>query len=640
MVTVGRWVSLWVRLAVALSSGAASVSFVTSEVMDVSPLALPHGRHPNLCTPDHVPSHPIIRCEVGKRQAFHPWGGKRSSFKTAPGLPLSLREVYLALFQNARPRPPPPSEGELKRASFNPWGGKRSDPLLPASQHEPNTKRNTFAPWGGKRAAGYFTHDTNPLIIEEDLIPYIGVLSDDGEAEDVVKRESFSAWGGKRGSFPADDWEEEEPTDLFVLDGSLPYPPVDRLRYKREAETYTNTLVNSDDSGVKTEAENIKPDTKYDQTAEASSTTVAKRTRFSAWAGKRPDLQVIEDAVRKMAEHEPKTTERRAFSAWAGKRSSDVNLQDGEDDEPVSAWIGRRLQDANTDDKRTFSAWAGKRSPSMDLSGNQDKRTFRAWAGKRSSGDELDDHFLDKKTRFSPWAGKRAEGTLSRLSESTLKAALDENSPEDNVDNHKRPSFSAWAGKRSESNEKRPSFNAWAGKRSDSDEKRPSFSAWAGKRSDIDEKRPSFNAWAGKRSDSDEKRPSFSAWAGKRSDIDEKRPSFNAWAGKRSDSDEKRPSFSAWAGKRSSETDKRQGFSAWAGKRNNGGSDDPTHSNNPQQISSILQQLQHQGLEFLHKRLPINDWGNKRVPFSTWGGKRASPISEDSQLSDLYTSQL
>ncbi|XP_069156054.1 uncharacterized protein [Procambarus clarkii] len=667
MVVGGRWVVVWAWLVVA------SVDPVTPQGTDVSPLALPGGQPSPPCLPYRLPTHPLIRCELSKRQPFYHWGGKRSPHKFGLGLPINLREVYLALFQNARSQPLrlQATEGELKRATFNPWGGKQSDPIHTASLtsdafNDSPSKGNTFTPWGGKRSAEYYLEDESPLAVKEDIIPYVTTFSDEGQTEEI-KEGSTATWGGNRVPSVSDGKNdiltEEEPSDFFLLNENLPFPDVGNLRYKREVESYVKSLENIKNSLEEKKAESGKSTQKDDQSQE-SNTSEVKRARYSAWVGKRPDLQAIQDAVRRLKYQEPQMAERRGFSAWAGKRSLSTVFSNIMSKKAFSAWAGKRsnydfeqnilktkvspwaekLSDkadsttnvatvesspfndqerasfnkwiGNAEKRQAFNAWAGKRSDTEEK-----RQAFSAWAGKRSDNDE-------KRHSFSAWAGKRREDDEKRHAFSSWAGKRSNN-------DEKRQAFSPWAGKRSDNEEKRQAFSSWAGKRSENDEKRQAFSSWAGKRSDNDEKRQEFSAWAGKRSD-DEKRQAFSAWAGKRSNVYQKQQSFSPWAGKRSYSNKKRQSFSAWAGKRSSDNIKRETFSAWAGKREN---QKQLNEDNSQQITDILHHLHNQNHEFVYNNLS-NNWDKNDFPFHTEEDKWPNHLSADSQITDLLLPQL
>ncbi|KAK8729974.1 hypothetical protein OTU49_008415, partial [Cherax quadricarinatus] len=389
----------------------------SSQGQDVPPLSLPPGQPPTLCIPQ-LSTHPLTRCEVRKRQPFYHWGGKRSNLKAGDqGLPLNLREVYLALFQKARsqlPRPqlpkPQASEGELKRAAFNPWGGKRSHPVLVASlasdtvHDSPN--HNTFIPVG--ETPFKYIKDATP--VEKETIPHTAALSD----EEQEGEDSFDADNEK------EIWDEE-PSNLLLLDENVFIPAVDNQRYKREVESYTKSLENRENSQEKTETEGDKP-TPKDVQPQDIIPAETKRIRFSAWAGKRPDLQALQNAVRRLAGPEPRMAERRAFSAWAGKRSSEASHQDVQN-KAIMAWIGKNL-------------------PTTQLT-MADKRAFSAWAGKRSS-DHLDGQITNEVTKFSPWAGKQLEETIPGDNDLAVRTINDEDSLSDD---QKRSSFSAWAGK-------------------------------------------------------------------------------------------------------------------------------------------------------------------------------------------------
>ncbi|XP_071536407.1 uncharacterized protein [Panulirus ornatus] len=554
---------------------------------------------------------------------------------------------------------PAPKDGELKRASFNPWGSKHSDSIFPAVLtydflNKPTNRRNLLVPWAGKLATGYIVGDASPQILKGNLTPYITILSEAGKPY-AAKQESFATWGNNQGSHTPDSgneeiWTEDEPSNLFLVDENLPIAAVNHMRYKREAESrsYAEVPVKREDLHDKAspaEDESSNPVSK-DAQSRVDIPIEAKRVRFSAWAGKRLDLQAIQNVVRKWMEHKPRMAERRAFNAWAGKRS-DRSLEHIEDKRKFSAWAGKRFNDDTNQHslmkKTRFSAWAGKRSEeitpeetstiiwtstdgSSQRGTNDDlKRTFNAWAGKRSNND-------DKRHAFNAWAGKRSDTDDKQQSFSAWASKQSNNDDKQQPLNpwadkrsnteEKRQAFNAWAGKRSNSDEKRQAFSAWAGKRSNNDEKRQAFSAWAGKRSNDDEKRQAFNAWAGKRSNSDEKRQAFNAWAGKRSNNDEKRQAFNAWAGKRSNNDDKRQAFSAWAGKRSNDDDKRQAFNAWAGKRSN--NDDKRQAFN----AWAGKRSNNNG-----KRQAFNAWAGKRSNNDVWAGEQSNVNDEQHAFS-------
>ncbi|XP_037789302.1 LOW QUALITY PROTEIN: uncharacterized protein LOC119584705 [Penaeus monodon] len=398
---------------------------------------------------------PEPRTEASKRQSFSAWGGKRTSWhpalRSGSGLPLSLRDIYLHLFKQARYQPS--SDGELKRASFSPWGGKRASSQylsLTRSPFEdapegPLGKRPAFSPWGGKRSspAGLALNDLD-MGSSAQLAESLGATG---------KRVAFSPWGGKRSVRAAwggqgdalaldapemllDGDEEDPEDDIFPSPATVHDAPG---RFKRMAEE-DGGATPAEATGEELHDKNATRSARDTQALSNAATkwnaptpALLERRAFSAWAGKRADGENVK---------------RQAFSAWAGKRSSDDEKR-----QAFSAWAGKESSD---DEKRQgFSAWAGKRA-----SDDEKRQAFSAWAGKRAFDEE-------KRQAFSPWAGKRAD------------------------DESKRQAFSPWAGKRD--------FSAWAGKRASEDEKRQAFSPWAGKRDNSDEKRQAFSPWAGKR---------------------------------------------------------------------------------------------------------------------------------------------
>ncbi|XP_063588649.1 uncharacterized protein LOC134765789 [Penaeus indicus] len=559
---------------------------------------------------------PESRAEASKRQSFSAWGGKRASWhpglRSGSGLPLSLRDIYLHLFKqarykeqfapttaNSRPIPFALSRPRRERANeiniktdvptgrFHYCGHKNtgydkkvkkgkgkviafSNLSLPLpTRYQPSSdgelKRASFSPWGGKRAS--------PQYLSLARSPF-----EDAPEGPLGKRPAFSPWGGKRSSsagLPLNDLDMGSSAQLAESLGAtgkrVAFSPWGGKRSVRAvwggqgdalALDAPEVLLDGDEEDTE---DDIFPSPatvhdapgRFKRMAEGDDGATPAEAMGEELHDKNAtrsarDTQALSNAATKWNAPSPALLERRAFSAWAGKRADGETVKR----QAFSPWAGKRSSD---DEKRqAFSAWAGKRSDD-----DEKRQAFSAWAGKRSDDDE-------KRQAFSPWAGKRAFG------------------------DEKRQAFSAWAGKRASDDEKRQAFSAWAGKRTFDEEKRQAFSPWAGKRD--------FSAWAGKRASEDEKRQAFSAWAGKRDNSEEKRQAFSPWAGKRASDDEKRQAFSPWAGKRAFDEEKRQAFSPWAGKRS---PDD-------------------------EKRQAFSPWAGKR-DFSAWAGKRSSGEADEKQ---------
>ncbi|KAK7086157.1 hypothetical protein SK128_003182 [Halocaridina rubra] len=636
----------------------------------------------------------ILRYELPKRTSFSSWGGKRSVFGSADGLPIALRRAYLALFQTARPKAPT-TDVELKRASFSPWGGKRGD----SSSSSSSLPRTSFRPWGGKRSHPSIQIDPDE-INTEDLLPYLQLLQN-AVLPSILHEtnEDYENYWEDKQSLNEDS--QNYHTGIY----NRPTSRHNSFRYKREAPTARN------EETLQTYQTHIPDNDSF--------SNQDKRTKFSAWAGKRLDIKTIREHIRRWAAKSSQVPQRRAFSAWAGKRSvphaiteTRKSSRDNEQEKRAfGAWAGKRSniandithnnskiaesldhsvntipiqhlmennmsnlskevlkRDANSDERQTYIAWSGignEDSEMLESYGDPEKRqSLRAWADKRKDED------LGKRQAFNAWAGKRQ----------SFNAWAGKRNADFDFD--KSQSFSAWAGKQDGGPAKRQAFNAWAGKRSEDSEKRQAFNAWAGKRSEDLDKRQSFRAWAGKRDEDLEKRQSFNAWAGKRDQILEKRQKFNAWAGKRSDNFNKRQSFNAWAGKRNDDPwewkksddynsqilhvlarkrsaeeindqqlfadennmntpeEKRQPFTAWAGKR----SEEYMHPDRRQESLSSLQNLDKQMYKVPTGKdlLPLHNWGAD--PSSsygpTWEGDRTELMTKNHVIKDIVLPQL
>ncbi|RZF33867.1 hypothetical protein LSTR_LSTR009891 [Laodelphax striatellus] len=374
-----------------------------------------------------------------KVPAFNSWGGKRAAaFNSWVGKRLAETEDLAddkrtAAFSSGGGKRVPAfnSWGGKRAAAFNSWGGKRE-----AAFNSWGGKRAAaFNSWGGKRAAAFNSWGGKRLAEMYDL-------------GDDKRTAAFSSWGGKR--VPAfNSWGGKRAAAFNSWGG------------KR-----TNTAFSS--WGGKRDA--------------AFNSWGGKRTpAFNSWGGKRSELIVEGDLDPQNLDNNDKNS--KSFGNFTQKSVIDTTDQTTklpQESNPLEKILstyddGMLRSDGKNDnddgDNKDDSSIREKRTR-MTIRAGKRKPRFYSWGGRKRSESETEEYNDEDPSNMSPDEDSYGYESLEPVQDENEvennsmleKIVMDKKNIKKRIDElyttHSRSGFS---GKR------KPAFSSWGGKRSESD---------------------------------------------------------------------------------------------------------------------------------------------------------------------------
>ena len=598
-----------------------------------------------------------------------------------------------------------------KRAAFNPWNGKRSTPQLHQASLSDGTAESLLATNNevsdSKTSVSY---NSLPYSTSDSLSHWLEKLnnefSTDEEPQDGMNSiDKTLAPLGKLNSLRSekladiilkyhrmDDGDESESEDK-KMDKRTPFPPWDDKRsYKDNSFRPWNGKRSTDDGG------SWSPQGKRSRLDDIKFGSRSLRAALKSQA-RQEILMALQNLYRRLEDRQLSEDGIMDSSPEIDNKDEDYNdqdeiensseLQEDKEEEEAPPKTNMFITIAQPNRKRpAFHSWLGKRDALFHS--NRHKRSSNPSEATRvktqvdktvDTGTLLPTPAQDKMTQPSSSnisADIASEDILSTLSTAGAQSAEFQSDTQSELNKQKRPSFSAWHGKR---NIEQTHTNNKDG----TTKEQIVLDSKNGKEESIQENTlVSSEEKANLREDeSTEKRSrGFSAWHGKRNslgeedknlgggEIMEKRArGFSAWHGKRSyisdrgeqlrDSDivqEKRTrGFSAWHGKRNvgeGDENSRDGehvdekrsrsFSAWYGKRNVGEGDensrDGEHVDEKRSRSFSAWHGKRNALETEENSYDGDLMGEKRSrQFSAWHGKRSSVADSEERLRDGNT---
>ncbi|GFS04327.1 kinin [Elysia marginata] len=338
---------------------------------------------------------------IGKRQAFGPWNGKRNG-DTANNWPLPGKRSLLDDVDFG--------EKSLRSAIR---AKERQDVLRTLKTLYMRIAANRARDSNGGRVLGRVRS-------EQKTKPYSAGLNDRNEKSERQvgnsvrsyvklhrKRPAFHSWAGKRSASPKNIRHKRSSNERISTKIQNDERNLSGLLQANVSRTETHNYLFTNKSQEETKELKTQDNHKsLPQLEEKEPKNKEKRRGFSAWHGKRNFMQgdlnresnIVEDEKSAKSEQveSQKSDEKRTmgFSAWHGKRSFQQGKTAFDHAEPTTKeTVVMEEKKENIDGKRSraFSAWHGKRTTDAQadlqqaLSGNSEKRQgFHSWHGKRT----------------------------------------------------------------------------------------------------------------------------------------------------------------------------------------------------------------------------------------------------------------